>query len=58
MKIPCNQGPISIYGSQEAARMVGGSWTDSKAIHNINIADFQDFYPDLVKRNYKNIDLP
>jgi hypothetical protein len=36
MKIPSDQGPIAIYGSQEAARKVEGNWTDSKAIHNID----------------------
>jgi hypothetical protein len=39
MKIPSNQGPISIYGSQEAARRAKGSWTYSKAIHNIDEAE-------------------
>jgi hypothetical protein len=34
MKIPSEQGPIA--SSQEAARRVEGSWTDSKAIHNID----------------------
>ena len=36
MKIPSEQGPIAIHGSQEAARRAEGSWTDSKAIHNID----------------------
>jgi hypothetical protein len=36
MKIPSEQGPIAIHGSQEAARRIKGSWTDSKAIHNID----------------------
>jgi hypothetical protein len=36
MKIPSEQGPIAIHGSQEAGRRAEGSWTDSKAIHNIN----------------------
>jgi hypothetical protein len=35
MKIPSNQGPIAIHGSQEATRKAEGNWTDSKAIHNI-----------------------
>jgi hypothetical protein len=34
MKIPSEQGPIAIYGSQEATRRVEGIWTDSKAICN------------------------
>jgi hypothetical protein len=38
MKIPSNQGPISVNGSQEAARRVEGSWIDSKSIHNIEEA--------------------
>jgi hypothetical protein len=36
MKIPLEQGPITVHGSQEAARRVEGNWTDSKAIHNID----------------------
>jgi hypothetical protein len=39
MKIPLEQGPIAIHGSQEAARRTEGSWTDSKAIHNIDGAE-------------------
>jgi hypothetical protein len=39
MKIPSEQGPIAIHGSQEAARRAEGSWTDSKAIHNIDRAE-------------------
>jgi hypothetical protein len=36
MKVPSEQGPIAVHGSQEAARRAEGSWTDSKAIHNID----------------------
>jgi hypothetical protein len=36
IKIPSEQGPIAVHGSQEAARRAEGSWTDSKAIHNID----------------------
>jgi hypothetical protein len=36
MKIPSDQGPIAVHGSQEAARKAEGNWTDSKAIHNID----------------------
>jgi hypothetical protein len=36
MKIPSEQGPIAVHGSQKAARKAEGSWTDSKAIHNID----------------------
>jgi hypothetical protein len=36
MKIPLKHEPIVVYGSQEAARRAEGSWTDSKAIHNID----------------------
>jgi hypothetical protein len=39
MKIPLEQGPIAVHGSQEAARRAEGSWTDSKAIHNIDGAE-------------------
>jgi hypothetical protein len=38
MKIPSDQGPIAVHGSQEAARRVKGNWTNSKAIHNIDEA--------------------
>jgi hypothetical protein len=36
MKIPSEQGPIAVHGSQKAARKAEGNWTDSKAIHNID----------------------
>jgi hypothetical protein len=36
MKIPSEQGPIAMHGSQEATRRAEGSWTDSKAIQNID----------------------
>jgi hypothetical protein len=36
MKIPSEQGPIAIHGSQEPAGRVEGSWTDSKPNHNID----------------------
>jgi hypothetical protein len=39
MKIPSEQGPIVVHGSQEAARRAEGSWTDSKATHNIDGAE-------------------
>jgi hypothetical protein len=39
MKIRSKQGPIVVHGSQEAARRAEGSWTDSKAIHNIDGAE-------------------
>jgi hypothetical protein len=39
MKIPSKQGPIVVLGSQEAARRAEWSWTDSKAIHNIDGAE-------------------
>jgi hypothetical protein len=39
MKIPLEQGPIAVHGSQEAVRRAEGSWTDSKAIHNIDGAE-------------------
>jgi hypothetical protein len=44
MKIPSDQGPIAIHGSQEAARRAEGSWTDSKAIHNIDGAEACEQY--------------
>jgi hypothetical protein len=36
MKIPSEQGPIAVHGSQKAVRKAEGNWTDSKAIHNID----------------------
>jgi hypothetical protein len=39
MKIPSEQGPIAVHGSQKAARKAEGSWKDSKAIHNIDEAE-------------------
>jgi hypothetical protein len=39
MKIPSEQGPIAVHGSQEAARRAEGNWTDSKSIHNIDEAE-------------------
>jgi hypothetical protein len=44
MKIPLEQGPISVHGSQEAARKAEGSWTNSKAIHNIDEAEAYQQY--------------
>jgi hypothetical protein len=44
MKIPSEQGPIAIYGSQEAARKAEGNWTDSKAIHNLDGAEAYEQY--------------
>jgi hypothetical protein len=39
VKIPSKQGSIAVHRSQEAARRAEGSWTDSKAIHNIDGAE-------------------
>jgi hypothetical protein len=44
MKIPSEQGPIAIHGSQEAARKAEGNWKDSKAIHNIDGAEACEQY--------------
>jgi hypothetical protein len=44
MKIPSDQGPIAVHGSQEAARRAEGNWTDSKAIHNIDEAKAHQQY--------------
>jgi hypothetical protein len=44
MKIPSDQGPIAVHGSQEVARRVEGNWTDSKAIHNIDEAEAHQQY--------------
>jgi hypothetical protein len=44
MKIPSEQGPIAIHGSQEAARKAEENWTDSKAIHNIDGAEACEQY--------------
>jgi hypothetical protein len=39
MKIPSDQGPIAVHGSQEAARRDEENWADSRAIHNIDEAE-------------------
>jgi hypothetical protein len=44
MKIPSDQGPIAVHGSQEAARRTEGNWIDSKAIHNIDEAKVHQQY--------------
>jgi hypothetical protein len=50
MKIPSKQGPISVHGSQEAARRAKGSWTDSKAIHNIDEAEAYQQYKHKIEK--------
>jgi hypothetical protein len=44
MKIPSEQGPIAVHGSQEDARRAKGSWMDSKAVHNIDEAKAHQQY--------------
>jgi hypothetical protein len=44
MKIPSEQGPIVVHGSQEAARKAEGNWTDSNPIHNIDEAEAYQQY--------------
>jgi hypothetical protein len=44
MKIPSDQGPIAIHGSQKAARKAEGNWIDSKEIHNIDGAEACEQY--------------
>jgi hypothetical protein len=44
MKIPSDQGPITVHGSQEAARRAKGNWTDLKATHNIDEAKAHQQY--------------
>jgi hypothetical protein len=44
MKIPSDQGTIAVHGSQEAAGRAKGSWTDLKAIHNIDEAEAHQQY--------------
>jgi hypothetical protein len=44
MKKPSDQGPIAVFGSQEAARRAKGNWTDSRAIHNIDEAEAHQQY--------------
>jgi hypothetical protein len=39
MKIPSDQDPIDVHGSQEAARRAKGNWTNSRAIHHIDEAE-------------------
>jgi hypothetical protein len=50
MKIPSDQGPIVVHGSQEAARRAEGSWTDSKAIHNIDEAEAHQQYKHKIEK--------
>jgi hypothetical protein len=44
MKIPSDQGPIVVHGSQEASRRAKGNWIDSKVIHNIDEAKAHQQY--------------
>jgi hypothetical protein len=44
MKIPSDQGPKAVHGSQEAAKRAEGNWIDSKAIHNIDEAEAHQQY--------------
>jgi hypothetical protein len=44
MKIPSDQGPIAVHGSQEAAIRAKGNLTDSKVIHNIDEAEAHQQY--------------
>jgi hypothetical protein len=44
MKIPSDQGPIAVHGSQEVARRAKGNWIDSKVIHNIDEAKAHQQY--------------
>ena len=44
MKIPSDQGPIVVHGSQEATRRAKGNWIDSKAIHNIDVVEAHQQY--------------
>jgi hypothetical protein len=41
MKIPSNQGVISVYGSQEATKRVGGTLQEPKIVYNIDEAETQ-----------------
>jgi hypothetical protein len=41
MKIPSNQGIISIHGSQEATRRAEGIWVESKPIYIIDETEAQ-----------------
>ena len=55
MKIPSEQGPIAVHGSQEAARIAKGNWTDSKAIHNIDGAEACEQYNTKERRLLRQI---
>jgi hypothetical protein len=50
MKIPSEQGIIAVHGSQEASRRAEGSWTDSKAIHNIDAAEAYQQYKHKIEK--------
>jgi hypothetical protein len=41
MKIPINQGAISVYGSQEAARRAEETLQEPKFVYNIDEAEVQ-----------------
>jgi hypothetical protein len=41
MKIPSNQGVISVYGSQEAARRAEGTLQELRIVYNIDEAKAQ-----------------
>jgi hypothetical protein len=57
MKIPSEQGPITVHGSQEASRRAEGSWMDSKAIHNIDEAKAYQQYKHK-RENAASVDQP
>jgi hypothetical protein len=44
MKIPSDQGPIVVHGSQETTMRAEGIWTYWKAIHNIDEAEAHQQY--------------
>jgi hypothetical protein len=55
MKIPSEQGPIAVHGSQEAAKRAEGNWIDSKAIHNIDGAEACEQYKYKERRMLRRI---
>jgi hypothetical protein len=59
MKIPSNQGVISVYGSQEAARREEGTQQEPKIVYNIDEAEVQvQESENLVKEKASSTDQP
>jgi hypothetical protein len=59
MKIPRNQGVISVYGSQEAAGRAEGTLQEPKIVYNIDEAEAQvQEFEKKVKEKASSVDQP